>query len=515
MNGAEALVRTLVASGVEVVFTNPGTSEMHLVAAIDRVEGMRAVLGLFEGVVTGAADGYGRMADKPAATLLHLGPGLGNGIANLHNARRGRSPIVNIVGDHATYHLHHDAPLTSDLAGIAGPVSAWYRTALTADSLPGLGAEAVAASRAYPGRIATLAVPADTAWNEGAAVAAPVTVSGAASVPADRIEAVAKALRDAKSPALVLGSRATLERGLEAAGRIAEASGAALYCDTFNKRVARGAGRVKAGPIPYFGETAMDALSAHDLMVFVGTKVPVAFFAYPGKPSLLVPEGCAVETLAGPEEDAEIAAEALADTLGAAPRARNRQAPVRPDLPEAGALTADGVGRVIGALMPDNAIMVDEGVTAGLASFIHTLGCPPHDWLSLTGGAIGWGLPTATGAAVACPDRKVICLHGDGGAMYTVQALWTMARENLDVLTVIFDNRSYAILNIELARVGAENPGPKALSMLDIGRPDLNWVKLAEGMGVTALRAETTEDFIQAFKTGLATKGPVLIDAVI
>ncbi len=515
MNGAEALVRTLVASGVEVVFTNPGTSEMHLVAAIDRVEGMRAVLGLFEGVVTGAADGYGRMAEKPAATLLHLGPGLGNGIANLHNARRGRSPIVNIVGDHATYHLHHDAPLTSDLAGIARPVSSWYKSAMTAQSLPDLAAEAVAQAMIYPGRIATLAVPADTAWNEGADVANPVTVNGVPAVPADRIEAVARALRDASSPALVLGSRATMERGLEAAGRVAEACGAALYCDTFNKRVSRGAGRVLAGPIPYFGEMAMDALQSHDLMVFVGTKAPVAFFAYPGKPSLLVPEGCATETLAGPEEDAETAAEALADALGAAPRAQNRQAAFRPDLPEPGPLTADGVGRVLGALMPENAIVADEGVTAGLSSFLHTLGCPPHDWLSLTGGAIGSGLPMAAGAAVACPDRKVICLHGDGGAMYTVQTLWTMARENLDVLTVIFDNRSYAILNIELARVGAENPGPKALSMLDIGRPDLDWVKLAEGMGVTALRASTTEDFITAFKAGLATKGPVLIDAMI
>ncbi len=515
MNGAEALVRTLVASGVEVVFTNPGTSEMHLVAAIDRVDGMRAVLALFEGVVTGAADGYGRMAGKPAATLLHLGPGLGNGIANLHNARRARSPIVNVVGDHATYHLHHDAPLTSDLAGIARPVSAWYKAALTAQSLPGLGADAVAAAHRYPGSIATLAVPADAAWNEGAEVAAPVAAPGIPQVPGARIDAVAQALRAASAPALVLGGHGVLERGLEAAGRVAEAVGARLYCDTFNKRVSRGAGRVVASPIPYFGEAAMEVLKAHDLMVFVGTKAPVAFFAYPGKPSLLVPEGCAVETLASAEEDAEAAAEALADALNAPRRASVRQEAKRPDLPAPGTLTPDTAGQVLAAMMPEDAIVCDEGVTAGAYSFLHTLGCPPHDWMNLTGGAIGLGLPMAVGASIACPDRKVICLHGDGGAMYTVQALWTMARENLNVLTVIFDNRSYAILNVELARVGAENPGPKALSMLDIGNPDLDWVKLAEGMGVTAFRAKTTEDFAAAFRTGLATKGPVLIDAMI
>ncbi len=515
MNGAEALIRTLVASGVEVVFTNPGTSEMHLVAAIDRVDGMRAVLGLFEGVVTGAADGYARMADKPAATLLHLGPGLGNGIANLHNARRARSSIVNIVGDHATYHLHLDAPLTSDLAGIARPVSAWYNTALTAQSLADLGADAVAAARTYPGRIATLAAPADTAWTDGADVAAPVTVPGVAQVPADRVVSVAEALRAAKAPALVAGGRVTRERGLEAAGRVAEASGAVLYSDTFNQRIARGAGRVLARPIPYFGEMALDALDAHDLMVFMGTKAPVAFFAYPGKPSVLVPDHCATQTLAGPDEDAEAAVEALADALGAPPRATIRQEAMRPDLPEPGPLTADSVGRAVGALMPENAIVADEGVTAGLSSFLHTLGCPPHDWLSLTGGAIGLGMPMASGAAVACPDRKVICLEGDGSGMYTVQALWTMARENLDVLTVIFDNRSYAILNIELARVGAENPGPKALSMLDIGRPDLDWVKIAQGMGVEAVRASTTEDFVAAFQQGVSRKGPMLICAVI
>ncbi len=515
MNGAESLIRTLVASGVEVSFTNPGTSEMHLVAAIDKVPGMRAVLGLFEGVVTGAADGYARMTDKPAATLLHLGPGLGNGIANLHNARRARSPIVNLVGDHATYHLGYDAPLTSDLKGIATPVSAWYRAATDAKALPGLGAEAVAASQTYPGQIATLAVPADTAWDESGDPAAPLPVPAAPQVDSAQIDAVAEALRAAKKPVVVVGSRGTRTNGLDLAGRICAVTGAQLYCDTFNQRLERGAGRVLPTPVPYFGEMALDALNGADLMVLVGTRIPVAFFAYPGKPSELLPEGCQAITLAEPTEDVDGALAGLADALGARSRPVAPQVLVRPDLPQDGPLTPDAVGRTVGALMPENAIISDEGVTAGILSAIHTIGCPPHDWMTTTGGAIGQGLPVAAGAAVACPDRKVICLLGDGSGMYTVQTLWTLARENLDVVTVVFANRSYAILNIELMRVGAENPGPKALSMLDIGNPDISWTKLAEGMGVRAIRATTAEDFTAAFRSGMAERGPLLIEAVV
>ncbi len=515
MNGAEALIRTLVASGVEVCFNNPGTSEMHLVAAIDRVAGMRPVLGLFEGVVTGAADGYARMAGKPACTLLHLGPGLGNGIANLHNARRARSPIVNVVGDHATYHLKYDAPLTSDLAGVAAPMSAWYKAAESAQILPSLGAEAVAASMTYPGQIATLAVPADTAWNEGAEPAAPRPAPETPKADAAAIDAVAQALKAAKNPVLLLGGRGVRANALEIAGRVAAATGARLYADTFNQRIERGAGRMLATPLPYFGEMAMDALQGVDLMVLVGTKIPVAFFAYPGKPSELVPDGCQTLSLCEATTDVDDALTGLADALGARAKPAAPQVLMRPDLPDPGPLTPDGVGRAIGALMPENAIVSDEGATSGVYSSIHTIGAPPHDWLQLTGGAIGQGLPLAVGAAAACPDRKVICIHGDGGAMYTVQALWTMARENLDIVTVIFNNRSYAILNIELARVGAENPGPKALSMLDIGNPDLNWVKIAEGMGVRAVRASTAEDFTEAFRQGVSEKGPMLIEAMV
>ena len=172
MNGAESLVRTLVAGGVDVCFSNPGTSEMHFVAALDRVEGMRCVLGLFEGVVTGAADGYFRMKGTPASTLLHLGPGLANGLANLHNAKKANSGIVNIVGQHATHHIGYNAPLTSDIEGLARPMSAWVRTSPDAKSVSADGAAAIAAARSAPPQIATLILPADTAWNEADGIAA-------------------------------------------------------------------------------------------------------------------------------------------------------------------------------------------------------------------------------------------------------------------------------------------------------------------------------------------------------
>ncbi len=464
--GAECLVETLVQSKVDVCFSNPGTSEMHMVAAIDRVAGMRPILCLFEGVASGAADGYARMTGRPAATLLHLGPGMGNAIANLHNAQKARTPIVNIVGDHATYHQHNDAPLASDIASYARPFSGWYREARDANTMPELGARAVAASLEPPGQIATLVVPADCAWNECAGPAAPHAISKRADVPDSTIADVAAALRNAKKPALLATGQAIGEAGLAAAGKVAQATGAALYCDTFNQRLARGAGRVIARPLPYFAEMALEELAGTDLLVLVGTKSPVAFFAYPGKPCSLAPEGCDVISLAQPSENAVGALNALADLLGASNDAEAAKLEL-PDL-QTGDLTPESIGRAVGHFMPENAIVSDEMATSGLGSTIFSLTAQPHDWLQLTGGAIGQGLPVAVGAAVACPDRKVLALQADGSGMYTLQSLWTMAREKLDVCAVIFNNRSYNILKIELARVEAQNPGPKAFSMLDL-----------------------------------------------
>ena len=515
MNGAEAFIETLHACGVEVCFANPGTSEMQLVAAVDRQHGMRAILGLFEGVVTGAADGYGRMADKPAVTLLHLGPGLGNGLANLHNARRAGSPIINMVGEHATYHKHFNAPLTSDTEGVAQPMSDWVRTSRSERDLAHAGAEAFAVAQSYPGKVATVVVPADHAWTEGSAAVAVPALPAVAKAPETAIATAVAALKASDGPiCLFLGGRALREDALVQAGRIAAATGARLVAETFAARHQRGAGRVAVEKLPYFGEQAEAFLKEFKTIVFCGSEPPVSFFAYPGKPSGLSPEGAMLVRLASLREDALAALAGLADALDAPTEPALVQAPT--SFPaDPGKLNSASLGAVLAELLPANAIVSDEGATQGGASMLMCAGAAQHDWLQLTGGAIGQGLPLAVGAAVACPDRKVIALQADGGGMYTVQALWTMAREALDVTTIILNNGSYAILNIELMRVGVQNPGPKALSMLDLKNPAIDWSQMSQGMGVPAVRVDTAEGFRAALAEALAHKGPRLIEALL
>jgi len=512
MNGAESLVRTLLASNIEVCFANPGTSEMHLVAALDRVGAMRPVLCLFEGVATGAADGYARMAGKPACTLLHLGPGLGNGIANLHNARKAHSPVVNIVGDHATYHLGLDAPLASDIAVLARYVSGFVRTA-TDKTLSEDAATTVKAAMKSPGQIATLIVPADVAWSDGHAPAPRVVRPVRPKIESGAIARCAEALRSGNPTALLMSGDALTDDGLRLATRIAAKTGCRLMCDTFNSRVVRGGGRPKVERLPYFAEQAIDALAGLATLITVGTKSPIAFFAYPGKRSSLVPDGTVHLSLAAPQEDILDALIGLADELCATEMPPCE--PTRWSQPPSGSLNAASVGQALAALMPEGAIISDEGGTLGGPSWSQTANCPTHDWLFLTGGSIGQGLPVATGAAIACPDRKVICIHGDGGAMYTLQALWTQAREKLDVVTIIFSNRKYAVLQIEFSRVGAGDPGPCAHDMLDLSNPDLNWVDLAHGMGVEASRAETADEFVDQLRSAIAGRGPRVIEAII
>jgi acetolactate synthase I/II/III large subunit len=514
MNGAESLVRTLVGAGVEVCFANPGTSEMHFVAALDRVEELRCVLGLFEGVVTAAADGYARMADKPASTLLHLGPGLANGLANVHNARRANTPMVNIVGDHASYHKRYDAPLTSDVESVARPFSDWVMTSADGDSVARDGAAAVAAAMAPPGRIATLILPADASWNEadGPAPLPPVEEHDAVS-PETVAEAV-RVLRSGEPVVLFLSGLALREPGLTLAGRIAASTGARLLAQTHNSRVERGAGRVAVDFLPYPVDEALSALADARHLVLVGSKAPVAFFAYPDKPSELSPPDCEIHTLVAPEEDVVQALEALVDELDA----HGTAAPVQGReilSPTGGTVTPDAAAATVGALLPEDAIVVEEALTAASAFMSRTRSVAPHDYLQLTGGAIGIGLPLATGAAIACPDRQVVCLQADGSAMYTVQALWTQGREGLDVITVILDNRSYAILKGELANVGAESNGRKADDLMELDRPALDWVSIARGMGVEAGRAATMAEFNRLLATGLSSQGPYLIDLLL
>ena len=514
MNGAQALIRTLVDCGVDVCFTNPGTSEMHFVAALDAVPEMRGVLGLFEGVVTGAADGYARMADRPAGTLLHLGPGLGNGIANLHNARRAHTPMVNIVGDHATYHKQYDAPLESDIEALASNVSGWYRVSQSPDAVAADAADAVAAAMSPPGKVATLVLPADVSWEAAGGPATPVTPASRTSVPADRIDEIARVLRSDEPVALLCGGGVLREAGLVAAGRVAATSGAKLLAETFPTRLERGAGLPAVERLGYLAEFAMAQLSGMKHLVLVDAVAPVSFFAYPGKSSYLVPDECQVHVLAEGGDDAVGALAALADALGAPADGAARQEASRPERPS-GELTGESLAHALGALLPEGAIVADEGNTAGLWSALATAGCPRHDWLTLTGGAIGFGMPVATGAAIACGDRKVINLQADGSALYTFQALWTQAREGLDVTTVIFNNRSYAILNLELSRVGAEPPGPKALGMLDLSGPDMDFTALARGLGVPATRATTAEELTSQLERAIAEPGPALVEAML
>ena len=514
MNGAERLLETLVESGVELCFANPGTSEMQLVSAIGNHQKMRAVLCLFEGVVSGAADGYARMADKPAITLLHLGSGFSNSMANLHNAKRAHVPLVNIVGDHATYHLQYDAPLTSDVPGHARLCSEWVGVSESADDLAACGAKAVQISMQGWGKIATLVAPANHAWEESANKAPALALAEMEVVSADSISATVSALSNGKACALFLGGRALREDSLAAAGLIAKATGARILCETFPARLQRGAGRVAVERLPYFIEQAAEVLSGLEQLILVGAAAPVSFFAYPGKDSWLTPDGCEVLTLADVHQDTVAALQAVAMETGANIAAETaRQAPEAP--PPSGVLTALAIAQSLAQLMPDNAIVSDEAATCGLPMFPATVNAPPHEWMTITGGAIGQGLPLALGAAIACPHRKVIALQADGSAMYTVQALWTMARENTDVTVVIMNNHSYAILNIELQRVGAEQPTPKTLSMFDLSRPDINWVEIAEGMGVPATQAATAEEFHQQFATAMTTRGPRLIEAMV
>ena len=511
MNGAQALINTLVDGGVDVCFANPGTSEMHFVAALDAVPQMRGVLALFEGVATGAADGYARIADRPAAVLLHLGPGLGNGLANLHNARRANVPMVVVVGDHATYHKKHDAPLESDIDALAGSVSGWLRRTVHSADVASDAAEAIASSRSGS-RISTLILPADVSWSDGAQPASTVPAPPASADPLSAPE-VLEVLRSGEPTVLMVGGDATRVSGLTAAARIAQATGARLLCEAFPTRLERGAGVPAVERLAYFADAATPQLDGAKHLVLAGAKSPVSFFAYPGMPSDLVPAGCEVHVLAGQTGAAEALA-ALADEV-----APGTVAPVaaasRPQL-STGALTWASAADVIGALLPQLAIVVDESNTSGLLLAQATAGAPAHDWLTLTGGAIGYGIPAAVGAAVAAPDRPVLCLESDGSAMYTISGLWTQARENLNVTTVLYDNSAYDILRIELQRVGAgSTPGPNALDLLDLSRPTMDFVKISEGMGVPARRVSTAEELADAVRRAFAEPGPHLIDAIV
>ncbi|WP_309082922.1 acetolactate synthase large subunit [Chelativorans sp.] len=516
MNGADRLCDVLLANGVDTCFANPGTSEMHFVAALDRKPQMRCILGLFEGVVTAAADGYARMADKPAATLLHLGPGLANGLANLHNARRARTPMVNIVGDHATYHLRHDAPLTSDIESLARPMSQWVGRVSSAADIRSRAEEAYIAAMSNPG-VSTLILPADAAWSEVAEEAlVPATLPPRRDVAPEALRAAAAPLRGGRKTALFLGGRALRADALDIAGRIAAGTGATLFTERA-ARWQRGAGRVSPRPVPYNIELAVAALQEFETAILIGGRAPVGFFAYPEKPGFLLPDGCDVIELAGVEHDLHQVLQALADELGPRHLAPAVTGPFTArDLPApTGDLTPSAISQAVARALPEGAILCDESITSAGRFAELAPNMAPHDHLPLTGGAIGIGIPLSVGAAVACPDRKVVALQADGSGMYTVQGLWTQARERLDILTIVFSNRGYSILKGEMRNVGVNEFGRNARRMLEIDDPALDWCSLAKGMGVEAARATTAEEFTNLLTAGLSRRGPFLIEALI
>lgn len=513
MNGAHSLVHTLVAGGVDVCFANPGTSEMHFVAALDQVPGVRCVLGLQENVVTGMADGYGRFAGKPAATLLHCGPGLANGLANLHNARRARTGIVNIVGDHATHHAQFDAPLQADTDALARSVSTWTRTSRRSADVGRDAAEAIAMASRLSGGVATLILPSDASWDEGGVPGAPLPVPAPPVVDPLAVESAARALRAHGPETLILlGASGTHELALALAWRVAAATGASLLGEVSCARVARGRGRVQLERVPYPVPAAIKRLAPYKQIVLVGAKPPVGFFAYPGQPSLMARPDAAFHQIARPDQDAAEALAALCAALKAPDVAIPDPGP-RPSVVR-GAPTPEGLAATLAAVMPHNSIVADESVSYGRGFYPASFAAPPHDWIHLMGGAIGGGMPMATGAAIGGGGRRVIGLQADGSAMYTLQSLWTQAREKLPVTTIILSNRRYQILIGEYYNVGAQ-PGPTAMQMLDLTNPTLGWVDMARGMGVEAAQATTLEGCADLMQASFASDAPFLIELLI
>ena len=521
VTGAQALITTLVDAGVDVCFTNPGTSEMHFVQALDSapaVRGMRGVLALFEGVATGAADGYARITGRPAAVLLHLGPGLGNGLANLHNARRARSPVVCIVGAHATGHARYDAPLQSDIEAAARTVSGWVQTAGTTRGLARDGARAVEASARDGGQVATLVVPADVSWSAGGLPVAPYPPVVSPLVDAGTVAAVAAVLVGGEPSILLLGGHALTERGLRAAQRVAAATGVGLLAETFPARMEGGTGVPFVPRLAYLPEQADAQLAGTRRLVLAGARSPVTFFAYPGRRSDLVPEGATVTELAACGQDVEDALEQLAATVAAGTQFVVAGPVVAGPVvagPAPEPLTALNLATTIAASLPERAIVVDEANTSGFALPRALAGAPRHTLLTLTGGAIGQGLPVATGAAVAAPDRPVVAIEADGSALYTIQALWTQAREHLNVTTVLINNAAYAILRIEFARTGAGPAGPRAARLLDLSEPTPDFTQIAAGLGVPATRVTTAQELDRELRRAYAEPGPHLIEAIV
>lgn len=516
MTGAEMILKTAAEAGVEICFANPGTTELALVAAFDTVKNIRPILGLFEGVCTGAADGYARIKQKPAMTVLHLGPGLANGIANLHNARRARSPVLNIIGEHATWIRPYDPPLNMDIASLARTVSGFVKENISADQLSSDTAEAIAAS--LYGRISTLIVPADyqsEVCKTEEIARAPFSFH---AVDMEMIPHAVSMIQEAKKPALILGDRALRKEGLAAAAQIKAKTGCDLLMITFPAYFEAGAGLPVLNRIPYFPGQAQKFLARYDAFVQVGATEPAAFFGYADGVTSLLPEKAPRVRIDTEKQDAGLVLEALASMLGPA-AGKNEMHPVLAQyaLPArpAGPLNAQKMCQAIAVLQPEQCIVVEEGVSSGAFYYAYSPYLKPYSHTTLTGGAIGMGMPLALGASLAAPDRQVINIQADGSAMYTLQALWSQAHEKAKVITVICSNHKYFTIELECLRAGYKTLGKEAKSLMSLTQPALDWVSLSRGMGVPAASVATAEAFITEFQKALKESGPYLIEAIL
>jgi acetolactate synthase I/II/III large subunit len=511
VNGAELTMKTALKAGVKVCFTNFGTTEIPLARSFDTEPGIKPVLGLFEGVCTGAADGYGRMLDKPALTLLHLGPGFANGIANLHNAKRAKTPIVNVVGEHATSHIPLDAPLAMDIEALAGTLAGWHRTNQSPLELSRDMSDALEA--AAFGQIATLIIPND--YQQAEIDDTEIATAHFVFDPVDEkmISSGVRFFRKYHKVALILGGRALRQSGLQTAARIKNVTGCDLLTDNLPGYIDRSPELPEVARIPYFPEPAIKMLSQYEAAVIVGTKEPVSFFGYRGVRGKMLADDQPRIIISSKRQNPAEALNCLADALGTTksgeqPKTLHTQ---RPAL-AGGVLTAEKACQTLAAIQPEGAIIIDEGVTSVSNYYQISSHLPRHSLLTIAGGSIGYGPPCSVGAAVACPDRPVIAIQADGSAMYTIQALWTQAREKLNITTLICSNRRYNILKVEIERAGITGIGPFLKSLYELDNPSLNWVKMGEAMGVPGVAVNTAEQLAEELKAALSSKGPHLIE---
>jgi len=515
MNGAQAFFKVLLDGGVDTIFGCPGTSEMQIIQELGQTN-VHAVLGLQENVVTGMAHGYGVMTGKPSLSLLHVACGISNGLANMHNGRRAGAPMVVFAGgvaaNHEVNNPEHQMLLRPQQ--IAAAATDWQREALTSDLLADCAAEALQVANTGYGKVAMVFGPAQTFWEEATILEdqtrPPIPPR---RVSASTIKEIAESIQSGKKTCLLLGGHALREEALEVAGRISAATGAELWQDYIVARLQRGAGRVPVKRIPYVVEAGVEALKDFEQIVLVGNQIPIPTFSYKGKPLTKVPEGCAIKTLGTTECDLLQALTDLADAVNAPAKAPVHQDRAKGVAPT-GVLNEAAICQSIVAAMPDNVIVVDEGNMESFNFPELTAGAAPHDFMQApTGGAIGAGASVAIGASVAAPDRKVVCLEGDFSLNLNIMSLWTMAKQNSNICLVIMNNGGSQALRMELARVRPGDETDKALDMLLIRDPEIDYVKIAEGNGLSATRATTAEEFHQQFVAAMKKKGPHVIDA--